>query len=212
MAATDKTKLDGVATGANLYTHPANHAPSVITQDASNRFVTDTEKSTWNAKAGTAVATTSVNGLMAATDKTKLDGVATGANNYAPPTNCTLSNDWNAIAATGSYYNSLSTATGIPVTSSYMLLFHQQVSSVYASQMCCTTAGDQIWYRKKTSSTWSAWVEFYHTGNLTNADEYSSGLMDNYDKIKMDRMTGIKVTYSATEPINPQFGDIWIKS
>lgn len=30
-------------------------------------------------KAGTAVATTSVNGLMAATDKTKLDGVATGA-------------------------------------------------------------------------------------------------------------------------------------
>jgi len=50
MTGADKTKLDGIATGANNYTHPANHPPSIITQDASNRFVTDTEKSTWNAK------------------------------------------------------------------------------------------------------------------------------------------------------------------
>lgn len=50
MSATDKTKLDTVATNANNYTHPANHAPSIITQDASNRFVTDTEKTTWNGK------------------------------------------------------------------------------------------------------------------------------------------------------------------
>lgn len=46
----EKTKLGGIATGANLYTHPANHAPSIITQDSNNRFVTDTEKSTWNNK------------------------------------------------------------------------------------------------------------------------------------------------------------------
>ena len=50
MSAADKTKLDGIATGATNYSHPANHPPSIITQDASNRFVTDTEKSTWNAK------------------------------------------------------------------------------------------------------------------------------------------------------------------
>jgi hypothetical protein len=35
---------------ANNYVHPSNHAPSIITQDTSNRFVTDAEKSTWNAK------------------------------------------------------------------------------------------------------------------------------------------------------------------
>jgi hypothetical protein len=35
---------------ANNYTHPANHPPSIITQDSTNRFVTDTEKSTWNGK------------------------------------------------------------------------------------------------------------------------------------------------------------------
>lgn len=33
-----------------VYTHPANHPASIITQDANNRFVTDAEKSTWNAK------------------------------------------------------------------------------------------------------------------------------------------------------------------
>jgi len=32
------------------YTHPANHPASIITQDATNRFVTDTEKTAWNAK------------------------------------------------------------------------------------------------------------------------------------------------------------------
>ena len=46
MSSSDKTKLDGLSN----YTHPANHSPSIITQDASNRFVTDTEKTTWNGK------------------------------------------------------------------------------------------------------------------------------------------------------------------
>ncbi len=48
----EKTKLSGIAESANNYTHPAAHSPSIITQDSSNRFVTDTEKSTWNAKVG----------------------------------------------------------------------------------------------------------------------------------------------------------------
>ena len=48
--ATEKTKLAGIAINANNYTHPANHPASIITQDSSNRFVSDAEKSTWNAK------------------------------------------------------------------------------------------------------------------------------------------------------------------
>jgi hypothetical protein len=87
MSSTDKSKLDGVAAGANNYSHPANHPASIITQDASNRFVTDTEKTNWNGKASTALATTSANGLMSSTDKSKLDGVASGANNYTHPAN-----------------------------------------------------------------------------------------------------------------------------
>lgn len=75
----EKTKLAGVAAGANAYVHPANHPASVITQDASNRFVTDAEKTAWNAKASTAAATTSAAGLQSAADKVKLDGIAAGA-------------------------------------------------------------------------------------------------------------------------------------
>ncbi|HMM17577.1 MAG TPA: head fiber protein [Petrimonas sp.] len=91
MSATDKVKLDGIATGANNYslptasttvlggvkigsnisissgvisvaapyTHPATHPATIITEDASHRFVTDTEKSTWNAKSNLALGTTS---------------------------------------------------------------------------------------------------------------------------------------------------------
>jgi len=33
-----------------VYTHPENHSPSIISQNATNRFVTDAEKSTWNGK------------------------------------------------------------------------------------------------------------------------------------------------------------------
>lgn len=56
----EKTKLAGVAAGANKYTHPTKHPPSIITQDASNRFVTDAEKSTWNAKPTTANVDTAI--------------------------------------------------------------------------------------------------------------------------------------------------------
>ena len=46
----EKSKLAGIAAGANNYAHPAAHAASMITQDATHRFVTDTEKTTWNGK------------------------------------------------------------------------------------------------------------------------------------------------------------------
>lgn len=82
MSIEDKKKLDGMTAGANNYVHPTNHPPSIITQDSNNRFVTDAEKSTWNAKASTAVASTSSNGLMSSTDKTKLDGINLSA--YQP--------------------------------------------------------------------------------------------------------------------------------
>ncbi len=87
MSKTDKSKLDGIAAGANNYTHPANHPASVITQDANNRFVSDAEKATWNAKANNTVATNLANGLMSAPDKAKLDrstGVKVSYQSSAP--------------------------------------------------------------------------------------------------------------------------------
>lgn len=69
------TKLNGIATNANNYMHPTMHPATIITDDTTHRFVTDIEKNTWNAKASTAVATTTTSGLMAAADKSKLEGI-----------------------------------------------------------------------------------------------------------------------------------------
>lgn len=72
MSKEDKAKLDSMTN----YTHPTSHAASMITQDANNRFVTDAEKNTWNAKASTAVATSSANGLLSKEDKQKIDRIS----------------------------------------------------------------------------------------------------------------------------------------
>ena len=110
MSSDDKTKLDGIAVGANNYTHPSSHAATMITQDATHRFVTDTEKSTWNAKASTAVATTSANGLMSKADKSKLDGIAANANNYSHPTYTSKTSGLYKITVDGTGHVSATTA------------------------------------------------------------------------------------------------------
>lgn len=107
----EKTKLGGIATGAtandtdanlkNRANHTGSQAATTITEDATHRFATDAEKTTWNGKepAITVGATTqyirgdkslatlnadvvpdgTTNKAYTATEKTKLGGVATGA-------------------------------------------------------------------------------------------------------------------------------------
>ena len=55
-AATRYLRSDGTWTVPpdTKYTHPAYHAATMVTEDSTHRFVTDAEKSTWNAKAATA--------------------------------------------------------------------------------------------------------------------------------------------------------------
>ena len=142
MSASDKTKLDGISSGANRYVHPSYTAKSsglykvtvdstghvsatsaVTKSDITALGIPGQDTNTWTAfkgasstvagtsgyvpgpSAGSAdryfrsdgtwavppnttysVATTSTAGLMSASDKTKLDGIATGANNYVHPT------------------------------------------------------------------------------------------------------------------------------
>lgn len=58
------------ATKSELSTHTSN----------TTIHITAAERTAWNAKASTSVATTSANGLMSKTDKSKLDGISSGAN------------------------------------------------------------------------------------------------------------------------------------
>ncbi|WP_243121036.1 pyocin knob domain-containing protein [Clostridium autoethanogenum] len=45
---TEKNKLAGIQDNANNYVHPATHPATIITEDETHRFTTDTEKSDWN--------------------------------------------------------------------------------------------------------------------------------------------------------------------
>lgn len=106
LAAEAKAQVEGVVDGS------VSIDPSAITQDTNNRLVTDAQITSWDSKVtnvttdistthtasavtvnssdgadGTInAATQSTAGVMSSTDKTKLDGIATSANNYTHPT------------------------------------------------------------------------------------------------------------------------------
>lgn len=69
-AAIADAKSAGTTAQSNLNTHDSN----------TTKHITASERTAWNAKASTSAATQSAAGLMSASDKTKLDGIATGAN------------------------------------------------------------------------------------------------------------------------------------
>jgi len=98
------------AIAASAYTHPANHPPSIITQDASNRFVSDTEKSTWNGKQNTITAA----GMLKGAGSGSVSAAAAGTD-YALPAvdyTATLSTTW---SGTGPYTQSV-TISGLAAT------------------------------------------------------------------------------------------------
>ena len=75
MSSTDKTKLDGIETGANK-TVVDELMSSTSTNPLQNKVI----KAALDNKASTDIATTSANGLMSSTDKSKLDSIEAQAN------------------------------------------------------------------------------------------------------------------------------------
>ena len=65
---------DQITKGAG-YVHPATHPATMITEDSTHRFVTDTEKNTWNNKADKTLASATANGLMSSAHYSKLEAL-----------------------------------------------------------------------------------------------------------------------------------------
>ena len=122
MSSEDKTKLDGIASGANKYTHPSftqraaglykitvnnqghvSDATAVAKSDITALGI-PAQDTTYDA------ATTSEDGLMSSEDKTKLDGIATGANKYTHPSYTQRSSGLYKITVDGSGHVSGATA------------------------------------------------------------------------------------------------------
>jgi hypothetical protein len=88
MSAADKIKLDGIAASANNFTHPAYTSRSIDTDgvEVLDLFTSDAIGSVTNiTKRTLPTATNALPGVMSATDKAKLDGIAASANNYVHP-------------------------------------------------------------------------------------------------------------------------------
>jgi hypothetical protein len=123
MSATDKNKLNGIDAGANKYTLPTASS-STLGGVKTTSTVTSTSGYTAcpiisgvpyykNAEAGATYseATTSTAGLMSASDKSKLDGVAVNANNYSHPTYTSYSSGLYKVTVNS--YGHVSSATAV---------------------------------------------------------------------------------------------------
>ena len=85
MSYLDKLKLDSIDEINGNYTHPSTHPATMIVEDETHRFVTDTQISSWDNKASNATATQSKDGLMSHLDKLKLDSIDAISGNYTHP-------------------------------------------------------------------------------------------------------------------------------
>ena len=113
-----------------------------LTSDSTHRTVTDTEKSTWNAKASTATATTSANGLMSSTDKTKLDSIT------VPGSLASLTQDVSITSPSGNQVLQYDSSTSkwrnstinLTITDTYSSTSHDGMSGVAVASAISTKA------------------------------------------------------------------------
>jgi hypothetical protein len=95
----EQTKLSGLSN----YSHPANHAPSIITQDVSNRFVSDSEKSTWNGKSNLVLGDLAANAYYGDKGKTAYDH--SQASHAPAGAEVNVNADWNASSGDAQIMN-----------------------------------------------------------------------------------------------------------
>lgn len=227
MSASDKSKLNGIASGANAYSHPTTTAvtPSLykVGKDTLGHTVIGdsftiptslpaSDVYSW-AKASSkptytpsevgaspsnhthSNATTSVSGFMSNADKTKLDGIASGANNYSHPT---------TTAVTPSLYKVGKDSSGHTVIGdSFTIPTSLPASDVYS------------WAKASSKPTYTASEVGASSSNHTHS-QYSTTSHNHdstYLKItnvldKVYPIGAIYISYSSTSPAN-LFGGSW---
>lgn len=184
MSGDDKTKLNGVATGANNYVHPSTHPPSIITQDASNRFVSDGEKTTWNAKANQSDLTTHTSNTVIHVTQTDRDRWDAGGGGGTAGPSFGKVNDIQSVTANDTI--TFAAGTGMAVSTD--------------------PATKTVTYTAQGSSAPGSHASTHITGGSDVIPNVvaggNSGLMSGSDKTKLDGVaTGANnYTHPATHP------------
>ena len=152
-------------------------------------------------------ATTSADGLMSSTDKTKLDGVATGANAYVHPTGAgnkhiptggaagqflKYSSSGTAVWATPSYTTNTNTVTSVGVSGSETT---GTVTIAASGAASVSQSGNTITINATDTNT-----------QYSNATTSAAGLMSSTDKTKLDGIaTNADVTPTWVPATDPSY-------
>lgn len=206
MSAADKTKLDGIASGANAYSHPAYTAKDSglykVTVDATGHVsgTAAVAKSDITALGIPAqdttysAATTSAAGLMSSTDKSKLDGIASGANKYSHPTYTAKSAGLYKVTVDGTGHVSAATAVaksditalGIPAQdTTYSTMGGATASAAGSAGLVPAPAKGNNDEFLRGDGTWATPTNTTYSAATTSA----AGLMSASDKSKLDGIT-----------------------
>ena len=153
-----------------------------------------------NNKASKDTATQSAAGLMSAADKTKLDGVATGATAVSVVDNLNSDSTTSALSAAqgkalngnslilknlatsvdaqnynnlpeGLYYNT-NVGTNCPTTTGYMLVTSYKIAQGVVGQLAFDLYANtsKLFFRTKTASTWRGWEEVALKSNISSVN------------------------------------------
>ncbi|KPU45826.1 hypothetical protein OXPF_06150 [Oxobacter pfennigii] len=173
----EKNKLSGIVAGANNYTHPTNHPPSIISQDANNRFVTDAEKTAWNGKA------TLENVLMRFSGALNTTGTLdwNHSTNAQPGFSPTLlygdaTNGPSSAGAGHTYYHCYAVEYGNLKDGSGNI-------TQFAIPYRVTSSTSDIYWRSRYTGAWDAWIKMPNMDDATKSNITLGlpGLFDNYD-------------------------------
>lgn len=208
----EKTKLAGIEAGANNYTLPTATASALGGIKVGANLSIDS--STGVLSGDYSAATTSAAGLMSATDKTKLDGIAEGAT--AVTVDSTISSSSTNPVENQAIYTALAgkvdTETGKGLSSNdYTDTEKTKLAGIEAgaNNYSLPTAAAGTLGGVKVGSNLAIDANGVLSGNYSNASSSAAGLMSAADKTALDAKPDVYV--QSTQPSGLKAGDIWFQ-
>ena len=211
MSSSDKSKLDGIAVGANKYVHPETSGNKHIPSGGSDGQILKWESdgtAKWATETKYGLATETSGGLMSSTDKTNLDaavsklsGIAEGANNYSLPI---ASNSQLGGVKTTSTISDTTGLTACPIISG--VPYYKDTYNEYSLPTASSTTLGGVKTTSTVTSTTGltacpiiAGVPYYEAYSVATASV--AGLMSASDKTTLDAVSSkyaLKSKYGDT--------------
>jgi hypothetical protein len=207
-----KTKLDGIEANANAYVLPQASASTLGGVKVGDNLAIDS--STGVLSGNYSAATTSANGLMSSSDKSKLDGIAAGATAVTVDSSITSSSE-NPVQSAAIYTalaGKVDTETGKGLSSNdYTDAEKTKLGGIEANANNYTlpAATTSALGGVKVGTNLAVDANGVISGNYSNATQSAAGLMSSTDKTALDNKPDVYV--QATQPASLKAGDIWFQ-